>query len=83
MYIIKNYEFCDQDDITVLTNDEKFYFDTFEEARSFVEIKYGNNPKYNLDFLNNTFVDKIETESYMYIFEIIYTYLLIIEKSKD
>lgn len=83
MYIVKNYEFCDQDNVTVLINDEKFYFDTLEEAKSFVQMKYENNPNYNLNFLNDTFVDRIETDSYMYIFEIIYTYLLIIEKSKD
>lgn len=83
MYIVKNYEFCDQDNVTVLINDEKFYFDTLEEAKSFVQMKYENNPNYNLNFLNDTFEDRIETDSYMYIFEIIYTYLLIIEKSKD
>jgi hypothetical protein len=83
MFIVKNYEFSETGDFADILNEEIYNFNSLEESKEFIRSKWSNNKNYDLTFLDDEFVYRIESETEVKIYEYTYVYKLVIMEQKS
>jgi hypothetical protein len=78
MFIVKYYEFCEQNDISVIIKENIYDFCSLIEAKQFITLNF--NKLFKLDFLNEELENRLEEEIYINIFETLFFYKIVLEK---